>query len=357
MQTRLFVSCVVFVLVLGGCGDDNSGVNSPRRRQPSLASRSPRTTTTRSRRSLHWMWRMRIRRVSSIGPDAIRSKRRRSARASEERKRLRPDDSWCSGCVLRRNTTLSSRPEGRALPSHWIRRRSRPARFRLFSVGESHESDTGELRLHPHCDLGWQHRVYDGVRLRGTRGVVSRVSRRAPARGGQAAAERRLHDRAHDVARRRTGGWAGRRDIARRFARSHVHGADEFVSRWARVLAAVRTTVRTMARCCFAYTARHLDLSAHGGPADTLVTGHQLVRQDASGDQHVVFDAWDHFQLTDNVEPAPGQLDFDHPNAISIAPRRQLRDVMEGSGPHHEDRCEHGCAHLDVGQSVRGARK
>ncbi len=69
-----------------------------------------------------------------------------------------------------------------------------------------------------------------------------------------------------------------------------------------------------------AYTQRHLDLSAHGGPSDTLVTGHQLVRQDANGDQHVVFDAWDHFQLTDNVEPTSGQLDFDHPNAISIAP-------------------------------------
>jgi arylsulfotransferase ASST len=68
------------------------------------------------------------------------------------------------------------------------------------------------------------------------------------------------------------------------------------------------------------YTARHLDLSATGGPADTLVTGHQLVRQDANGSQSVVFDAWDHFQLTDNVEPTPGQLDFDHPNAISIAP-------------------------------------
>ncbi|HEV7704769.1 MAG TPA: aryl-sulfate sulfotransferase, partial [Gemmatimonadaceae bacterium] len=69
-----------------------------------------------------------------------------------------------------------------------------------------------------------------------------------------------------------------------------------------------------------AYTVRHLDLSAQGGEADTLVTGHQLVRQDANGDQHVVFDAWEHFQLTDNVEPTPGQLDFDHPNAISIAP-------------------------------------
>lgn len=68
------------------------------------------------------------------------------------------------------------------------------------------------------------------------------------------------------------------------------------------------------------YTARHLDLSGSGGPVDSLVTGHQLVRQDASGAQHVVFDAWDHFQLADNVEPTAGQLDFDHPNAISIAP-------------------------------------
>jgi len=69
-----------------------------------------------------------------------------------------------------------------------------------------------------------------------------------------------------------------------------------------------------------AYTPRHLDLSAHGGPSDTLVVAHQLVRQDANGDQHVLFDAWDHFQITDNIEPTAGQLDFDHPNAISIAP-------------------------------------
>ena len=69
-----------------------------------------------------------------------------------------------------------------------------------------------------------------------------------------------------------------------------------------------------------AYTARHLDLSAHGGPADSLVTGHQLIRQDAGGTKSVVFNAWDHFALTDNVEPTPGQLDFDHPNAIGFAP-------------------------------------
>jgi hypothetical protein len=69
-----------------------------------------------------------------------------------------------------------------------------------------------------------------------------------------------------------------------------------------------------------AYTARHLDLSAQGGPGDSLVVGHQIVRQDASGAQHVLFDAWDHFQLSNNVEPVPLQEDFDHPNSISIAP-------------------------------------
>jgi hypothetical protein len=68
-----------------------------------------------------------------------------------------------------------------------------------------------------------------------------------------------------------------------------------------------------------AYTARHFDESSHGGSADSLVTGHQLIRQDASGTKSVLFDAWDHFALTDNVEPVPGQLDFDHPNSISIA--------------------------------------
>jgi arylsulfate sulfotransferase len=68
----------------------------------------------------------------------------------------------------------------------------------------------------------------------------------------------------------------------------------------------------------FAYTARHVDLSADGGPADSLITGHQVVQQDASGNQHVLFDAWDHFELTDNVEPTTGQLDFDHPNALSF---------------------------------------
>ncbi len=67
-----------------------------------------------------------------------------------------------------------------------------------------------------------------------------------------------------------------------------------------------------------AYNQRHFDLSSQGHSADTAISGHQLIRQDANGDQHVVFDAWDHFQLSDDVEPLFGQADFDHPNAITL---------------------------------------
>ena len=67
-----------------------------------------------------------------------------------------------------------------------------------------------------------------------------------------------------------------------------------------------------------AYNQRHLDLSSSGGPSDSVFSGHQLVRQDADGTQHIVFDAWDHFTVSDNVEPTAGQFDFDHPNAITI---------------------------------------
>lgn len=69
-----------------------------------------------------------------------------------------------------------------------------------------------------------------------------------------------------------------------------------------------------------AYTQRSLDLSAQGGPSDTLVSGHQLVRIAADGSQHVLFDAWDHYTVADQVEPIPNEPDFDHPNSIAIAP-------------------------------------
>jgi arylsulfate sulfotransferase len=67
-----------------------------------------------------------------------------------------------------------------------------------------------------------------------------------------------------------------------------------------------------------AYNQRTIDLSSAGGPSDSVISGHQLIREDASGNQHVVFDAWDHFEVSDNVEPSPGQPDFDHPNAITF---------------------------------------
>jgi hypothetical protein len=67
-----------------------------------------------------------------------------------------------------------------------------------------------------------------------------------------------------------------------------------------------------------AYNQRHVNLSSSGGPADTVLTGHQIIRQDADGAQHVVFDAWDHFDNSQNVEPVGTQVDFDHPNSISL---------------------------------------
>jgi hypothetical protein len=67
-----------------------------------------------------------------------------------------------------------------------------------------------------------------------------------------------------------------------------------------------------------AYNQHHFNFSSTGGPTDSLISGHQLIREDASGNQRVVFDAWDHFQLSDDVEPTPGQANFDHPNAITI---------------------------------------
>lgn len=67
-----------------------------------------------------------------------------------------------------------------------------------------------------------------------------------------------------------------------------------------------------------AYNQRHVNLSSSGGPADTVLTGHQIIREDATGAQHTVFDAWDHFDNSQNVEPVNGQVDFDHPNSISL---------------------------------------
>ncbi len=67
----------------------------------------------------------------------------------------------------------------------------------------------------------------------------------------------------------------------------------------------------------FTISPRHFDMSSRGGVSDSVVTGHQLVREDADGTRHVLFDAWNHFTLDDNVE-LHTYPDFDHPNAIAI---------------------------------------
>lgn len=69
----------------------------------------------------------------------------------------------------------------------------------------------------------------------------------------------------------------------------------------------------------FGYKIRHLDLSRWGGPRDTLVAGHQLLRMRADGTQETVFDGWDHFDWGDRIEPPRDTLwDIDHPNAITF---------------------------------------
>ncbi|HEX6537422.1 MAG TPA: aryl-sulfate sulfotransferase [Gemmatimonadaceae bacterium] len=67
------------------------------------------------------------------------------------------------------------------------------------------------------------------------------------------------------------------------------------------------------------YTQRQVDLSSQGGPSDSLVSGHQIVRANADGSTHTILDAWDTFTLADNVEPIEGEVDFDHPNSIDVA--------------------------------------
>jgi hypothetical protein len=68
----------------------------------------------------------------------------------------------------------------------------------------------------------------------------------------------------------------------------------------------------------FTGTQHHVDLSAEGGSADAVVTGHQLVREDASGAQHVVFNAWDYFDPSESRDPPGSAEDYDHPNSIDV---------------------------------------
>jgi hypothetical protein len=69
----------------------------------------------------------------------------------------------------------------------------------------------------------------------------------------------------------------------------------------------------------FSYYGKPADLSKYGGPRDTLIFGHQLVRMGADGIPKTVLDGWNHFSWEDRIEPPRDTLyDFDHPNAIDF---------------------------------------
>lgn len=75
----------------------------------------------------------------------------------------------------------------------------------------------------------------------------------------------------------------------------------------------------------FSYDHRTIDMRAFGGQANAVVAGHQLLRKRPDGTIAFLWNAWDHFQLADWIEP-PSSLktmsptDFDHPNSLAIAP-------------------------------------
>src|SRR5690348_633337 len=73
----------------------------------------------------------------------------------------------------------------------------------------------------------------------------------------------------------------------------------------------------------YGYDLRPTDLTALGGRPDQHVAGHTLVRQSASGAIEFLWNAWDHFSLTDWLFVPPNlasytSIDFDHPNSLAL---------------------------------------
>jgi arylsulfotransferase ASST len=71
----------------------------------------------------------------------------------------------------------------------------------------------------------------------------------------------------------------------------------------------------------FGYDTRFVDLSPYGGPSNALVAGHVLVRQSAGGQPDFTWTAWDHFSLSDCLNPPASVIaseDFDHPNSLTF---------------------------------------
>ena len=70
----------------------------------------------------------------------------------------------------------------------------------------------------------------------------------------------------------------------------------------------------------FGYTRRPFDFSRLGGPANGSGVGHQLIRESPPGVVEFKWDAWDHYGVTDWIEPtgAAPPDDFDHPNSLAF---------------------------------------
>ena len=74
----------------------------------------------------------------------------------------------------------------------------------------------------------------------------------------------------------------------------------------------------------FGYDRRVSDLSPVGGPDAAEIAGHTVLRLRPDGSSEFTWSGWDHLRIEDWIEPPPPdptsttQLDFDHPNALSL---------------------------------------
>lgn len=69
----------------------------------------------------------------------------------------------------------------------------------------------------------------------------------------------------------------------------------------------------------FAFDFRRFNLSYKGGPVDTAIAAHRIIRQPAGGAPVFVWNSWDHFSLDDTIEPgSAATMAIDHPNSLDI---------------------------------------
>lgn len=69
----------------------------------------------------------------------------------------------------------------------------------------------------------------------------------------------------------------------------------------------------------FSYDIRIVDLTQHGGRRDARIAGHQILRYDENGTLDFLWNAWDHVDFSELIEPIGGlkEADFDHPNSLA----------------------------------------